>query len=111
MKQYIIIFLILVFFIVLNINESYSNVNYDSFVIYPIEVTTKNLKDYVNQNITGEIIYFCSNEKCYNIKEYDINISIKNFKRKYDKYYSNEELEVIDVKGYPITEIGVNNNL
>lgn len=76
-------------------------------VIYPIEVTTKNLKDYVDV-INKEVLSFCSYDDCIIVKDKNINKSIKKFEQLYNRKYNDEELEIINVKGYPITKIVVN---
>ena len=50
MKQYYFVICILLLFIILNIKESFAYKN-DNLVIEPKNVTTKNLSEYVKENI------------------------------------------------------------
>ncbi len=102
MKQYFIIF-ILCLFVILNIKESFSYQN--ERVIYPVEVTSKNLSEYVKE-LSFEIVYFCSYDKCYQKKEKSIIGAINSFKAIYDKTLSEDDRVIIEAKGYPITKIG-----
>ena len=72
------------------------------------EVTTINLDKYVKVN-NLEIISFCSFDMCYVKREDSINESVNNFKKMFDKYLSEDDYNELNIKGYPITSIVVNN--
>ena len=63
----------------------------------------------LNNNSYAYLISFCSNERCYEVREGKIKDSINNFNNIYNKTLSNEEYEIIRVKGYPISRIVINN--
>ncbi len=111
MKKYVvlgfILFFMLSFMLLLNDN-SYAYVDDNNLIIYPKEVTTINLKKYLNKN-NYSISSFCSYEKCYEIREKDINMSISNFHKLYDKDLCEEDALEIKVKGYPVSKIILNN--
>ena len=100
MKKYIFLLFMFFLFSFFSWEKTYSIDNY----ISPREINTNNLKDYVSKN-NIMVKEFCSYDKCYIVKEDDIDKSIDNFKKIYDKKLSNEELLVVRVKGYPITKI------
>ena len=100
MKKYLVL-LTIILFSLLMINESSGAFNY----IDPIEVNTNNLKDYLKNNNYDDIRGFCSYDYCYEIREDDIEKSIMNFKKIYNKYLTDDERLIVDIKGYPITRI------
>ena len=110
MRKYLVlsfIFVFLVLFLLIN-NESYAYDNCNYKYIYPSELTTLNLKDYLDIMNFKEVYRFCSYDKCYTIKESNISKSIENFKIIYDKQLMDDEYLEIRIKGYPITELIIN---
>lgn len=104
MKQYYFVICILLLFIILNIKESFAYKNCN-LVIEPKNVTTKNLSEYVKENISRDINYFCSYDDCYLVKEKNINISISNFEENYFKRLNEDDRLILNVKGIAITKI------
>ncbi len=104
MRKYYFIICILLLFIVLNIKESFAyKSNY--LVIKPKNVTTKNLGEYVKENISRDLNYFCSYDDCYVVREKNINKSISNFEKYYLKKLDEEDRLILNVKGISITKI------
>lgn len=99
MKKYLVLLLILLFSF-LSVEETNSYLDY----IDPVEINTNNLKDYLDKN-NLIIKEFCSYDRCYTLKEDNIDISVENFRNIYDKYLPEDELLNVRVKGYPITKI------
>ena len=105
--------LVFIFFVILGIllltrsNKAYAYVNCAETVISPKEVTTLNLKTYIENN-NYEVVSFCSFDMCYIKREDTIEKSINNFKMMFDKYLSEDDFYELNVKGYPITKIVIN---
>lgn len=109
-KKYCVILLFFLFVLIISLNNnSYAYVDCNNYIIEPKEVNTLNLSKYLNNIRYNELISFCSNERCYEVREGKIKDSINNFNNIYNKTLSNEEYEVIRVKGYPISRIVINN--
>lgn len=99
--------LLLGFLLTIKDNSSYAFSDCHNKIIKPKEITTLNLKDYVLKN-HYDLISFCSFDMCYTKREDNINKSINNFKKLFDKYLSEDDLNELNVKGYPITQIIIN---
>ncbi len=110
MKQYLILgfafILLLLSLLLKNKSFAYNDCSYSH--IYPKEITTNNLEEYLSIMNYKEVYGFCSYDYCYNIKELKISKSIQNFKTIYDKRVTDDTYFELYVKGYPITEIIVN---
>lgn len=108
MKKYLLLLLFFILFS-LSINKSYSYVDCNNYVIYPREVSTLNLKDYLNNIDYKELYYLCSYDYCYNIRSGNLNETIDDFVSLLDNNNSYENRLITNVKGYSITKIGLNN--
>lgn len=108
-KKYIIILLFFLLSFLVIKQESYAYIDCNNYVIESREVNTLNLDVYLNNIYYRELISFCSYDKCYDVKEGLIKDSINNFKSIYDQKIDKDELEIVKVKGYPITKIVINN--
>lgn len=109
MKKYLIFSVIFVFFVSFYSGYSYSYESCNNYIDYPKEVNTNNLNEYLIKFSFNEVYSFCSNEKCYNIRESNLKKSLNNFHKLYDKTLTEEEYQEVYVKGYPITKIIGNN--
>lgn len=72
------------------------------------DVSTLNLEKYIHDN-NYELLEFCSFDVCYKKREASVFESINNFKVLFNKYLSEDEYYELNIKGYPITRIYVNN--
>lgn len=108
MKKYLLLLLFFILFS-LSISKSYSYVDCNNYVIYPREVSTLNLKDYLYKIDYKELYYLCSYDYCYNIRSGNLNETIDDFVSLLDNNNSYENRLITNVKGYSITKIGLNN--
>lgn len=108
MKKYLLLLLFFILFS-LSIGKSYSYVDCNNYVLYPREVGTLNLKDYLNNIDYKELYYLCSYDYCYNIRSGNLNETIDDFVSLLDNNSSYENRLITNVKGYSITKIGLNN--
>ena len=110
MKKYFILGLAFLFlFLLLNAQKSsYAYVDCSNVESNPY-VTTLELNEYLKTIDYNEIIGFCSYDKCYDVREANINKSIINFRKLYDKTLTDDELLEVNVKGYPVTKLVINN--
>ena len=80
MKKYCVILLFFLFVLIIYLNNnSYAYVDCNNYIIEPKEVNTLNLSKYLNNIRYNELISFCSNERCYEVREGKIKDSINNF--------------------------------
>ena len=108
MKKYVLMLLVFFCFcLTFNISYAYKT-SCENYIIKPQELSTNNLEKFLNRNKYYNVNYFCSYDKCYNVRE-NIHDSISNFHKLYDKDLSLEDYNIIYVKGYPITKISINN--
>ena len=96
-------------FVLLYKGDSYAYTNCEYNKFYPQGVTSLNLPDFLKEITYNELIEFCSYTSCYTVKEGNIKASIENYNKIYYKELTEEDKLVIDVKGFPITEIVINN--
>lgn len=108
MKKYLLLLLFLILFS-LSIGKSYSYVDCNNYVIYPREVSTLNLKDYLYNIDYKELYYLCSYDYCYNIRSGNLDETIDDFVSLLNNNSSYENRLITNVKGYSITKIGLNN--
>lgn len=103
MKKLLLLFFLFLF-VIFNLKESYS---YGDCIkeIYPVEVSTNNLNDYLVNNKYNTILSFCSYDMCYEVKEGNYLRSIDNFKKIYNSQLNENDYNEVYVKGYPITKI------
>ena len=90
-------------------NETYAYVNCAYYEINPIEVSTLDLVNYLNKINYNELISFCSYDNCYEVREGNIQESIDNFNKLYLPKLSDDERLIINLKGFPVTKIIINN--
>lgn len=95
--------------IILEKRKSYAYEDCSSKRIYPQGITTLNLSDFLKNNSYNELIRICSYEKCYEVREGNIDLLINNYNKVYYKELNEDEKLIINVKGFPITEIILNN--
>lgn len=88
-------------------NSTYAYEDCHNKKIVPKEITTLNMKDFIENN-NYDLISFCSFDMCYIKREPTISESIKKFKKLFNKYLSEDDYNELNIKGYPITEIVIN---
>lgn len=98
-------FLFIFFLIINNSNDTYAYEDCHNKKVVPKGITTLNLKDYVKSNLNLYIKKMCSYDKCYYIREDNINESVDNFRKIFDKFLNENDYYEVNIKGYPITEI------
>ena len=107
MKKYALL-LLLFFLFILCFKNSYSYVECNNMVDDPKEVTTLNLRSYLNELNYKELYYLCSYDYCYNVRSSNIDDIINDFKNLLDSNTLNEDKLITNVKGYSVTKIGFN---
>lgn len=107
MKKYIVVIVLIFLFLIINFSESYSFVSC-SYDVYPVEVTTDNVEDYLISNGFYDINEICFNDVCYYVREGNIKDMVSNYKKIFNDRVSEEDLLTLRVKGYPINKISLN---
>lgn len=108
MKKYMFLGLISLFLFINN-KPSYAYENCADVIDEPSTVNTNNLVNYINSNYSDIVInYICSNNECYNIKNESLDVALENFLIIIRKNTSDELKYEMDIKGYPITKISLN---
>lgn len=82
------------------INQSYAFDN--SYVDYPVGVTTLNGVNYIKSN---NVLKVCSYEYCYDYKGGEMKVYLKDFAVYLDSVYEDDYKVLVYFKGYPITKI------
>lgn len=108
MRKYFVL-LLFIFFLSFFINSSYAYPDCNNYEINPVEVSTLNLKEYLNNVKYRELIEICSYDRCYKTLEDDIDLSINRFNIIYYNKLNEEEKLLVDVRGYPITKLVIDN--
>lgn len=107
MKKYIMIIIFIMLFMLINFKESYSF--YDCFnVIYPKEVSSFNLKEFLMKNNYYDIAEICYNEICYFVNTSNIDDIVYNYELIYKNSVNTDDNLIYRVKGYPVNKIKLN---
>ncbi len=110
MKKYLYLFGIIVLsFIITFSNKTYA---YEPCYYQKIKLNnlnTNNFTKYINeQNPKTKYLKICSYENCYEVRNENITTALNNFVKIQKKKNSEEYNLEIEIKGFPITEIIVN---
>ena len=109
MKKYLLLLLLFLILLSLKLGKSYSYVDCNNYVLYPKEVSTLNLENYLRKVDYKELYYLCSYDYCYDIRSGNLNETIDDFVSLLDNNNSYENRLITNVKGYSVTKIGLNN--
>lgn len=107
MKKYFIVLSILSLVVLLTIvNSSYA---YTCEGYYEINVNSKEFINYIYKNNIKNITEICTSTYCEKVKYNSIEYSFQEFEMNYLKDISDDDLLYIELKGYRIEKIKVNN--
>lgn len=111
MKKILVLGIALFFLLLITTYEekSYAYVDCSYNRLYLQEVNSLNLPQYLDGVKYKELIEICSYDNCYEVKEGNISNTLNDFYKMYYKSLSEEDRLVVSVKGFPITEIVVDN--
>ena len=102
-----ILFFLLSFLLIIKDSNTFAYIDCHNKKIELKEVTTLNLDEFIRKN-NYELISFCSFDICYVKREDSILKSIDNFKIMINKYLSEDDYNELNIKGYPITSVVIN---
>lgn len=111
MKKYLYLITILLLGITLQVSlKSYAfKEDCNNIIDHPKGLNSLNLKEYIiEKHHEADINYFCSYNKCYKVKNQDINKSIKDYLTIQEQKGLEDYVIESYVKGFPITEISFN---
>ncbi len=112
MKKYIYFVIIFIFLLLIMLQidfKSYAYQDCSNYIERPNDLNSLNLIKYIAENYeSADVNYFCTYHTCYQLK----NLNIKNGLIRYidllkDRGLDEQALEA-EIKGFPITEIGLN---
>ena len=107
----IVLFTLFFLLSIMLINNNYNTYAFEDCTYKKIDlkdVSTINIEDYLKKN-NYELVEMCSFDVCYVRREESIKVTIDNFKEIFNKYLQEDEYLELNVKGYPVTRIYVNN--
>lgn len=107
MKKYIVVSVLILLFLLINFRESYSFRDCVN-IIYPEEISTLNLKEYLINN-DYELDEICYDEICYKVHTSNINDIVNNYEMIFRDSIDVDADLIYRVKGYPINMIKLNN--
>lgn len=103
MKKYFLVILLLLLYLIDLPNHSYAYPDCANTIVYPQELNTNNLKDYLNNAEYQSINYICSYDDCFHPYNTDKNIIVNNLIELVNQ--TEEEKLYNKYKGIGITKI------
>ncbi|MDD2505143.1 MAG: hypothetical protein PHF21_02585 [Bacilli bacterium] len=111
MKKYLYCLFILLIILILQFSYKSYGHEYDcsNVIDNPSNLNSLNLEEYIEKKyFTADVNYFCSYNKCYYIRNENLNSAISNYLTLQDQKGMSEYVIESRVKGFPITKISFN---
>ena len=107
MKKYIVVSMFIFLFLLISFKESYSFRDCVN-VIYPKEISSLNLKEYLVENGYYDIDKICYDNVCYVVNTSNVDDIVYNYEKIFrDSIIADDDL-IYRVKGYPVNMIKLN---
>lgn len=110
MKKYVVVSLLIFLFLLINFRESFSFRDCIN-IIYPKEISTLNLKEYLINNGYYDLVEICYDEICYKVDTSNINDIVNNYEMIFRDSIDIDADLIYRVKGYPVNMIKLNSCL